>query len=481
MRFQKSLGWRPASSSVAATMLLTHLFRVGEVKYWAELKSFAKWCADNFDLKVLPCIPPYPCYDTHMITAIRHFTARLQALHTADNTKGCDVEFSLWEVLSKVCVELKVRLVNIPTPTMYIEEAGKGTAVKFVGKFLDGFDEVWSAGMPPKVEISFLKHLCQQVTNIIDNTGGKRVTMPSMDSIKGSTAEENSELEKAAGRTIFLMGSSVIMKTQETLENITRKHNISVIPICKAGDYKAHYFKQDRDEYLACLTGATKEDIVVISFLGNHLLTKRSFYPEDLDKERRIWHMKEPELLSEESFNLLMTDVSHLLKVVRDRFPGSIYLIGPFPRYFVNCCKDPSHQIVDDLHTPVTMLSYTDVFNVCLAESISIPTRRDVIHFNEIFGSAVPPSLVRDHIHLGDTYKLKFAQYMAKLLLRNPTVVPRKPSEDRPSFSNRLSAEKISISPSMVDFESDDPEAGKKAADDKKAAETAANASGMVE
>ena len=478
MMFQKSLGWRPANGSIAVTMLLTHLFRVGEAKYWAELKNFAKWCADNIDLKVLPCIPPYPCYDTHMITAIRQFTARLQALHTADNTKGCDVAFSLWEVLSKVCSELKVKLVDIPTPSMFIDEVGKGTAVKFVGKFLDGLDEIWDKGMPSKIEISFLKHLCAQVTNIIENTGAKHITMPTMNSIKGAVDVQTSELDKFSGKTIYIMGSSIIMRTQETLENITRRHQIDVIPICKAGDYKTHYFKQDRDEYLACLTSATKDDIVVISFLGNHLLSKRSFYPEDLDKEKRVWHMKDPELLTEEAFNLLMTDVSHMLKEVRDRFPGSIYLIGPFPRYFENCCGIPSHQIVDDLHEPVTMLSYTDVFNVCLAESITIPNRCDVIHFKEIFGSAVPPSLVRDHIHLGDTYKLKFAQFISKLLLRTPTIIPRKPAENRPSFSNRLSAEKISISPSMVDFEADsdtekkdeDPDTSKKAAGGEKAA-----------
>ena len=460
---QKALGWKPANGSVAVIMLLSHLFRVGEVKYWQELKDFAKWCAVNLDLKILPCIPPYPCYDTHRIATIRQFTARLQALHTADSTKGWDVSFSLWEVIAKVCSDLNAKLVNIPTSTMFIEEVGQGTAVNFAGKFLDGFDEVWKDGMPTKVEISFLTRLCEQIASIIVNTGGKNITLPSSNSVKGALVDDNSELDKASGRTIFLMGSSIILKTKETLTNITRNHKINVIPLVKGGDYKSHYFNQDRDEYLACLAGGTEDDICVISFLGNHLLEKRSFYPEDIDKETRIWHLQNPELLPEDGFNMLMTDVSHMLKEVRENFSGSIYLIGPFPRFFSNCCNDPSHQILDDLHEPVTMSVYTDVFSVCLAESITIPSRAEVVHYEEIFGKSVPPSMVRDHIHLSDTYKLKFAQFITKLLFRTPTVYPRQPSDSRPSFSNRLSAEKISISPSMVDFESDDAEKSEKA------------------
>ena len=151
-----------------------------------------------------------------------------------------------------------------------------------------------------------------------------------------------------------------------------------------------------------------------------------------------------------------MADVTHVLKEVRAKFKGAIYLLGPLPRFFKNCCDIPSHHIKDDLHETVDMVKYTEAFTTTLMDSVCIPSRAEIVSFKEIFGAAVSPDLVRDNIHLSDPAKLKFAKFIVRLLLRTPNPIPKKPSNNRLSFSARLSKNDISISPTIVGFEEEE-------------------------
>ena len=476
LRFQQSLGLRFPDGSVAVVMMLTHLIRVGESQYWKELKSFSQWCHNNFKLNVLPALPPFPMYPTNIINTIRHFYARLQALHHADSRRARDESFSLWEVLASLCVELKSKPVRISTPPIYIPEINQGSSINFTDSFMEGFDAKWDSGMPTVVEKAFLKLLCKQVSSIIEYTGGQQIIMPTDNSICGALQDFSDGLKEVSGRTIYVMGSSIMVKAEKTISTIASPHNIDVVPLVKGGDYKSHFFDQDRDEYLETLRAGSPKDICVINFLGNHLLRKKSFYPEDIDAERRIWHMREPGLLTEENFNLLIADVNHILKEVRNKFKGAIFLIGPLPRFIKKCCDVPSHLIKDDLHHPVDMVTYTEEFSKCAEDFISFPTRSAMIHFTEIFGSSVAPNLVRDNVHLGDTAMLKFAQFCVRLLLRTPPPVVTGSADGKLSFSGRLSAVNISLSPTLVGFE--DEEENVSGGEKSKEADNAENRSG---
>ena len=86
-----------------------------------------------------------------------------------------------------MCTELNVELTeDIPAPVIFVEEVG--SAVNIEGKFLRGFDEDWETGlMPSEVETSFLNQLCNHVSSIIKNTGGRTLALPSADSINCRT------------------------------------------------------------------------------------------------------------------------------------------------------------------------------------------------------------------------------------------------------------------------------------------------------
>ena len=456
LEFQLSLGLKFPQGSHIVVMMLSHLMRVGDSRYWEELKKFSQWCRKTLNVTAIPALPPYPCYPTAMICHIRQFYARLQAFHHADTTKPIDDSFSMWEVIASLCQELKVKPVSIPTPSTYIPEVNNGLAITYTADFLEGFDLKWESGCPAKVEKAFLRILVEKMSSMIEHNGGRALSLPSVPSINGAVEDFSAGLEAVAGRTVFIMGSSIMVKTESTIVNIARPHRIDVVPLVKSGDYKTHFFEQNRDEYLETLTHGTYDDICVISFLGNHLLKKKAFYPEEVDKDNRIWHLREPTLLTEEGFNLLMADVSHMLREVRGKFKGAIYLLGPFPRFFDNCCDTPSHQIKDDLHEPVDMVKYATAFTTCMSESLSLTSKTEIIPFTEIFGPAVSASLVRDKIHLSDPAKLRFAKFMVRLLLRKIDPITKLSTTTKMSFSAHLSSVDISISPTLIGFDEDD-------------------------
>ena len=231
------------------------------------------------------------------------------------------------------------------------------------------------------------------------------------------------------------MGSSIIEKARLQLTKMASMYNFEVISLCRAGKFLKFFHGQDLKRYLAPLDRATSDDILYISFFGNELFNKSKHEKDD----SKNFHLKKPSVLSGEQFNILIADTAHLIKAVKSRFAGSIYVLGPTPRHLAVCCSEDTHKIKDEIGVEVDTLKYVNTFSNQLKRNIILPAGASFIDYRQIFGATFSPDSLADHVHLKEGACKRLANFM----IRGEEVLLAAPEDTTAadySFTEALSA-----------------------------------------
>ena len=138
--------------------------------------------------------------------------------------------------------------------------------------------------------------------------------------------------------------------------------------------------------------------------------------------------MQKPNFLNDIEINFLISRVEKLLKDAKRDFEGKIFLLGPFPRFLVPCCPDPTHSFPSSEIFP-NNLSYCNLFNGFLARHPALRLENvSFIHYEAIFGKDIPCLLTYDGVHLTWKNNSHFAKLLYKMIkrgnLKSPSVLP---------------------------------------------------------
>ena len=278
--------------------------------------------------------------------------------------------------------------------------------------------------------------------------------MPSDLSIASGLATDFADNNKHDGKTIFLIGSSILESTGERLLPLGAMAGVEIINLAKAGSYRKTLIHKDISivDELAPTGAGCEEDLCVIFMLGNEMLTKKTFF-----HNRGTFHISHPRLLTDKEANLLVKDVTTVVEKLRDvGFSGKVLIIGPTPRHIEECCKQRQHSIRDAGGKEVAMLLYTNVLNEFLGKAINLPANVEFIPYNVVFGDNFGPGDLSDGVHLKEGGEMTLANFIFQSLSR-PVTGEQRPLANRLPLSAMLAKEKVTA---PVDEESDMEEEG---------------------
>ena len=226
------------------------------------------------------------------------------------------------------------------------------------------------------------------------------------------------------GNTIFLCAASILRAVADPLSSITSQYGVNVINKCIGGDF----FKKGVPTGFP--TSEKPEDAIIFHFIGNNMFSMKTHF---LQNNR--FHMQNPNFLNDKDINLLISKLAKLLTDVKLDFGGKIFLLGPFPRFLIPCCPDPTHSFPPSDIFP-NPLSYCNMLNNFLARH---PVLRmdDVtfIHYKQMLGNDLPCPLTYDGVHLTKKTNSKFANSLSQILKSKKLSPSQVLPGDWPSFT----------------------------------------------
>ena len=165
--------------------------------------------------------------------------------------------------------------------------------------------------------------------------------------------------------------------------------------------------------------------------------------------------MQNPNFLNDKDINLLISKLAKLLIDVKLDFGGKIFLLGPFPRFLIPCCPDPTHSFPPSDIFP-NPLSYCNMLNNFLARHPAL--RMDdvtFIHYSHMLGNDLPCPLTYDGVHLTKKNNSKFANSLSHILKSKKPSPPQVLPGDWPSFTTWSACQLISTPDPQVDDHTD--------------------------
>ena len=442
-------GLKIQPGSVVIVSLITHLVRVGQELYWDQLVNFSHTMAE-LNLSVMPCLPPFPSgYDDRALMNLHQFFIRLQGCHYGNQVVSKNPRFCLWEPVLKLALDLKSEVVDLPTPHVRVRELGEDALVDCSSNFLAGFcyqdKAIWTHQIPGHVESGFLTHLMDSLREAIPalTTGKARPKIPDNDSIKLGLTRDFVDQCDTEGKTIFLVGSSILDRTAEKLIEIAEPAGVEVINLSRVGSYKTKFLGTGNDlsVILSPLQQGTAEDMVVYHLLGNEMLLKKTHYCN-----RNTTHLSNPRILPDTDADLLVKEMESFAHFTRSvmGFPGKILIVGPQPRHIEECCGQKKHAIQDLAKKKVDMKVYTDLFNQFVQQRINLTDNVEFIKYSTIHGNDFDAGLLEDGVHLHKDAKRTFAEWILAALNRKHSP-PVPPCKNAPVFSLLLDGAKMTV------------------------------------
>ena len=232
--------------------------------------------------------------------------------------------------------------------------------------------------------------------------------------------------------TLWIIGSSQALKMEQPLLKANRDRTMQIEVMGKGGDFLINSKTMD----LRKLEASRETDTLFVSFIGNNTLQKKDF-----KKENGVFHLIQGRSLDDGELAELVSKVSCVLASLREKFAGIIKILGPWPRYLVDCCCNLDHKIIDVKksklcnHTHLAMREYYQHINNHLQYNLALPTATTFVPYTEIFGQMFPPSYLKDGVHLSATAENILAQYCVQNLSPAAPVVVR--DTEPPTRSNR--------------------------------------------
>ena len=443
--WQISEGLRIKKGSVCVVMLITHIARVGQDKFWWELQEFSAWMA-NLGCTVLPCLPPFPdTYNDEVVRSLQQFFVHLQAAHYGDNAAGKNLRFSLWQPVCKLAQDLKIKEIEPRAPPVGVPELSNTAAASCNSTFFAGFaykdGQPWTHHMPDVVEHGFVTKLVEGVREIAASlTNTTELVIPADDSISAGFTADYADGSRHEGKTIYLVGTSILDDTAENLIHTASMAGGEGINLAQRGSHRKHFICEGVDlaTVLLPLEGGGKEDLAVLSIFGNEMTKKRTAFCN-----RDKWHVSKPEMLNTTEMDALVKEAETMVDMMRQvGFGGKGLVLGPTPRHITECCKQDQHKLKDAEGKQVEWKTYTDVVNEYISKAINLANNVEYVPYQKIFGSNFNESFLKDGVHLDPEADKALASFIFRGLERAETAEV-KAVQNRQPFSSFLLKAKI--------------------------------------
>ena len=415
LEYHIEAGFKPKPGSVAVVLLLAHLLRVGHDDFWQELSEFSVWAATKH-LTVLPGLPPYPTGLRHSdLMCIGQFMQHLVTANYGATVVSSRSRFLLWRPTVLSFEQHHAQGADIMTPPTKVVEMD-GRRFDTTVRVSEGLTADWKHGIPRGIELAYLTNLAASLKDF-SKKSTKSVTIPTNDEIfSGLENEPTPATSPHHGKTIFLLGHSILASSTLSLEKIVNPWGAKVVSLCMIGATYKDLFEGNN---LDALTGAKSTDVLVFSFLGNVMLRQQRVI-SDYAGGSKTMHLVKPSIIDNTAFSTLVQHTNRALTYLRTYFPGKILFLLPTPRHLSPCCKQPDHIIVDHGDHPVGMLNYVTQFNHLISQLINLPHNTEIISYQEIFGTDTP--VLHDGVHLDKTEQPVLADFLANSFDRPETL-----------------------------------------------------------
>ena len=423
LEWQEREGQKIAYGSIAIISIVTHLCRVGHDFFWAEMRVFAEWCK-NRNLLLMPMIPYFPAsLNDHHKEEIHKAYTHMSLLHYGNAINGREHRFGLWEPLARTATELKITKESVIPPVFRVPELGDpllGTVGRGGDSFFPGFSNM-EGSVASKVERAFMLQLMSILHKVVPLIVPSSVypTIPSDKSVSAAIQRDQSESSKHEGKTIFLIGNSILSSCEDSLVSMAEPLGVEVINLSKAGSYKKVFLndKINLEQEWQPITQSEKNDLAIICIAGNEMIHKKSHY-----NVNGTCHLSNPKMLTDDQAKLLAKDVERVLQIVRTNFAGKIVVFGPTPRHIIECCPQLRHSILDAEGNKLDMVKYTNGVTEFLQHSLNFPANSEFAGYREQLGGEFVAEMLVDGVHLDETIIPTMSGFIMELLEREPTV-----------------------------------------------------------
>ena len=250
-------------------------------------------------------------------------------------------------------------------------------------------------------------------------TGDLQPTIPSSRSIHQTIQRDFGESAEHDGKTIFLIGNSILGSLEKDLVKISEPAGVEVISLCKSGSYKKVFLADNinlSNEWAPIAEG-NASDVLIFSVIGNEMLSKKTFYSNG-----GKFHVSNPALLTDAQAVALVRDVTNMLNTIRAMFAGKILILGPAPRHLTECCGQAKHKILDAEGEVVDMVKYTDAMTEYLGMAMALPENVEFVGYNEQFSGNFSPELLTDGVHIGEDAKSTLCGFIMTALGKEPNL-----------------------------------------------------------
>ena len=286
--------------------------------------------------------------------------------------------------------------------------------------FIYGFSNIDGA-VVSKVERTYLLHLTDTLRKVVPMivTAELQPSIPSTRSVNNTIQRDFGESTENDGKTIYLVGNSILGSLEEKLVQISEPAGVEVISLCKSGSYKKVFLADgiNLSNEWAPITQGESSDILIFSVIGNEMLHKKTFYSNG-----GKCHVSQPRLLSDEQAVSLVRDVKVMLTTIRAMFSGKVVILGPTPRHIVECCGQAKHKILDIEGEVVDMVKYTDAVTDYFTKALALPENVEFVGYREQFGGNFVDDMLTDGVHLHPDAKETLSGFLMTLLSREPNL-----------------------------------------------------------
>ena len=395
---------------------------------------------------VLPCLPPFPdTYSDEAIKSLHQFFVHLQAAHYGDTASGKNLRFSLWKPVCEVALEQKLTAISPQSPPIGVPEISLTAAASCSSQFFNGFTykdgSAWTHHIPDCVEHGFVTKLVEHLRVIVASMPeSSKLSIPTNESLSDGFTADYSDGSKHEGKSIYLVGSSILDNCAESLIHCASMSGVEVINISERGSYKKHFIADNVElsNKLLPLEGGGADDLAVISIVGNEMVRKKTAF---CNRDR--WHVSNPEMLTNDEVKQLVKDIELMVETARGvGFGGKILVLGPFPRHLEQCCKQSQHQFKDADGKEIKWDIYTDVLTLQLDKALTLSNNVEFVPHGEIFKAGFDKKCLKDGVHLDEDAEKTLSSFIFKALERKATEA-RNAVANRLPFSSMLARVKI--------------------------------------
>ena len=399
-------GLRIDKGSIIVTFLLTHLFRSGYSKYWEDFQNFSSWAINLLKISVLPGIPPYQIEQSDSdLISLGQVYSHLQGAYLGVGAAPNNQTFMMWKPFLDTMEKYGAGTVEVPVPPIHLKEIGM--YFKCSTTVQAGIDVNGNNGLPAEVMLYFFNSVFNSVRS---SNLARNLQLPNFESLQNSLYSN-----KQHGKKIFCYGTSILRNITHLLKPMCDSKGIELHSDCLGGDFLQRFKTIDLEE-LKC---ANKQDILILSWLGNRLLNTENCKPMKTG-DGTTYHTIGAVIPTDIDVDYTVVETGRTIRKLATIFPGRTYFLGPFPRHISPCCSSADHTITGPNNNSIDMLKYTHAYSTYICGAPGVITNNvTYVHSTQIFGNNFDANMLMDGVHPSKDANHTTAEFIINLLSEN--------------------------------------------------------------